>query len=196
MKVVLALCIVYVIGFSHCGLLPSAALVRTPSLDSAIIKSDRIGGNFAYSTVEGHAYTAVAPVVQRVAQPVAVSYTAHQVPLGYATAPLALSQPLYTQSIFGQSLFAPSLVSSPLYGGLVAQSPFLAHAPVIGQSPILGQAPVIGQAPGIAQAPVQVEAPVQSPIQAPVGPIQGIPQADPTGQGTIVDDDTVSVESA
>ncbi|XP_047117285.1 translation initiation factor IF-2-like [Schistocerca piceifrons] len=64
-----------------------AALVRTPSLDSAVIQSDRLGGNFAYSAVEGHAYAAVSPVVQNVVRPVAVSYTAHQVPVGHAVLP-------------------------------------------------------------------------------------------------------------
>lgn len=41
----------------------SAALVRTPSLDSAVIQSERLNGAFSYSTVENHAY---APVVQSV----------------------------------------------------------------------------------------------------------------------------------
>ena len=53
-----------------------AALVRAPSFDSAIIKSDRLGGNFAYSTAESHAYAAISPVVQNVVSPVGVSYTA------------------------------------------------------------------------------------------------------------------------
>jgi len=53
-----------------------AALVRAPSFDSAIIQSDRLGGNFAYSTAESHAYAAVSPVVQNVVSPVGVSYTA------------------------------------------------------------------------------------------------------------------------
>nr|CAD7433998.1 unnamed protein product [Timema monikensis] len=66
---------------------PASVLVRTPSLDSAVIKSDRLGGNFAYSSVEGHSYAAVSPVVQNVVSPVAVSYTAHQVPAGYAVSP-------------------------------------------------------------------------------------------------------------
>ena len=35
-------------------------LVRTPSLDSAIVQSQRLNGAFSYSTVERHAY---APVV-------------------------------------------------------------------------------------------------------------------------------------
>lgn len=90
---------VLVAGLSHAGLVPAPvvpapALVRTPSLDSAVIKSDRLGGNFAYSTVEGHAYAAVSPVVQRVVEPVAVSYTARQVPVGYAAAPVAAPAPV------------------------------------------------------------------------------------------------------
>ncbi|WP_219229935.1 hypothetical protein, partial [Neisseria meningitidis] len=59
----------------------SAALIRTPSHDSAIIKSERLGGNFAYSTVEGHAYASVDPIIAHVPTPVAVSYSAHAVPL-------------------------------------------------------------------------------------------------------------------
>ncbi|XP_014251388.1 uncharacterized protein LOC106667757 [Cimex lectularius] len=55
------------------------AVVRVPSLDSAVVKSDRLGGNFAYSAVEGHAYAVVNPVVQHVQTPVAVSYNAHPV---------------------------------------------------------------------------------------------------------------------
>ncbi|XP_014284669.1 uncharacterized protein [Halyomorpha halys] len=64
------------VAVAQAGLL-APALIRTPSLDSAIIKSERLGGNFAYSTVEGHAYASVAPVVQNIVAPVAVSYTAH-----------------------------------------------------------------------------------------------------------------------
>lgn len=55
---------------------PAPALVRTPSLDSAVVHSERVGGNFAYSSVEGHAYTALAPVVHAAPAPVAVAYKA------------------------------------------------------------------------------------------------------------------------
>ena len=55
-------------------LISSSHLVRAPSHDSAIIRSDRQGGNFAYSTAESHAYAAVTPIVQKVVTPVAVSY--------------------------------------------------------------------------------------------------------------------------
>ncbi|KAI9565942.1 hypothetical protein GHT06_009740 [Daphnia sinensis] len=60
--------------------MPAPYLVRTPAHDSAIIKSDRLGGNFAWSTVEGHAYAAVTPVVQRVLTPVGVSHHAIAAP--------------------------------------------------------------------------------------------------------------------
>ncbi|XP_069673444.1 uncharacterized protein [Periplaneta americana] len=67
-----------------------AAVVRAPHFDSAIIKSDRLGGNFAYSTAENHAFASINPVVQNVVHPVGVSYTAHTVaaPVAYA-APVA-----------------------------------------------------------------------------------------------------------
>ena len=79
-------------GVVHLGLpaaLPATTLVRAPSHDSAIIRSDRLGGNFAYSTVEGHAYAAITPVVQHVATPVAVSHTVAAPAFTYAAAPLA-----------------------------------------------------------------------------------------------------------
>lgn len=42
-----------------------STLLRTPSLDSAVIHSERQGGAFSYSTVENHAYS---PVVHSVRQ--------------------------------------------------------------------------------------------------------------------------------
>ncbi|XP_037911135.1 uncharacterized protein LOC119651572 [Hermetia illucens] len=82
-------------------ILPAATLVRTPQLDSAIISSDRVGANFAYSTVEGHAYQAVAPFF-RAAYPVALNYDINGIPLALpavqqyiaAAAPLPLLSPL------------------------------------------------------------------------------------------------------
>lgn len=47
-------------------LIPTTTLIRSPQHDSAIIQSDRVGGNFAYSTVEGHAYQAISPIVKHV----------------------------------------------------------------------------------------------------------------------------------
>ncbi|XP_065582737.1 uncharacterized protein LOC136041875 [Artemia franciscana] len=59
-----------------CGVVPlGPSFFRAPAHDSAIVRSDRLGGNFAYSIQEGHAYQAVAPVVQNVRTPVVVSYS-------------------------------------------------------------------------------------------------------------------------
>lgn len=58
-------------------------LLREEAFDSAVIQSDRIGGNFAYSTVEGPAYKAVAPVLRSYARPVTILQ------------PKVIPQPLY-----------------------------------------------------------------------------------------------------
>lgn len=47
-------------------LLPTSTLVRTPQYDSAIVQSERIGGSFSYSTIEGHAYENIVPLVRTV----------------------------------------------------------------------------------------------------------------------------------
>ncbi|KAJ3663034.1 hypothetical protein Zmor_007344 [Zophobas morio] len=174
-----ALCVLLAAASVNCGVIPATTFVRTPSFDSAVIKSDRLGGNFAYSTVEGHAYAAVSPVVQRVTEPVGVSYTAHQVNLGHVHTPVAVSQPIYAQQsvvaqpiVSHQHLFsAPALVSGPS----VISSPIFAQHPVVGgiASPVLG---------GIASTPIAA---------APVAPAAPTPV-----QGTVVDADTVAVESA
>ncbi|XP_073989660.1 uncharacterized protein [Rhodnius prolixus] len=98
MSLKVALACLLVVSTVSAGVLPLATtLVRTPSLDSAIVKSERLGGNFAYSTVEGHAYAAVSPVVHSVATPVAVSYAAHPVALPHVAvaAPLLHSNLLF-----------------------------------------------------------------------------------------------------
>lgn len=139
------------IGFAHCGLLPATTLVRTPNLDSAVIKSERLGGNFAYSTAEGHAYAAISPVVQRVSEPVAVSYTAHQVPLGYAAQPVAVHHhPVVAQQVVAAPSYlaaAPSyLAAAPSYlaaaPGLVAAAPTV----VAGAPAAVAAAPAVGAA--------------------------------------------------
>lgn len=66
----------FCVVFIHGTPLPTAFtqhLVRVPSKDSAIIRSDRLGGNFGYSTMERHAYAAVAPILQNIATPMTMS---------------------------------------------------------------------------------------------------------------------------
>ena len=54
-----------------------ASLIRAPSFNSVVIKSDRLGGNFAYR--DSHVYAAISPVVQNVVSPVGVFYTANPI---------------------------------------------------------------------------------------------------------------------
>lgn len=57
---------------------------RTPSLDSSYVESSRLGGNFAYRTVQGHAYQGVTPLAYA-AYPGYPSYPAYS----YIHAPFA-----------------------------------------------------------------------------------------------------------
>ncbi|XP_070490323.1 uncharacterized protein [Chironomus tepperi] len=69
----------------------STTLVRTPSLDSAVINSERLDSSFRYNTVENHAYTPYinTPVVY---QTVPQWNVAGQYPVVYSHYP---SQPVY-----------------------------------------------------------------------------------------------------
>jgi len=64
MKVFVAL--FALMAVAHAGvisLLPASThLVRTPSLDSAVVQSDRVNGAFSYSTIENHAYAPIQTV--------------------------------------------------------------------------------------------------------------------------------------
>lgn len=53
-------------------MLASAMAVISPVYDSAIVQNERIGGNFVYSTIEGTAVKAVAPVVSSYVQPATI----------------------------------------------------------------------------------------------------------------------------
>jgi len=86
MKAVFAL--LTIVAAASAGVLaPASYLTRAPAFDSAVIKSDRLGGNFAYSVAESHAYAQHTPIVQHVQTPVAVSYNA--APIAYNAAPVA-----------------------------------------------------------------------------------------------------------
>ena len=119
----------------HGFVVPATTLVRAPSHDSAVIRSDRLGGNFAYSVQEGHAYAAISPVVQHVATPVAVSYqTPAVVPTGYAyhglplaAAPIAVEAPKYEV----KTVDAPTVVAAPYSYGYGYQHAFPLAAPTV-----------------------------------------------------------------
>merc|ERR1711872_807028 len=64
---------------------PAAAFrVRAPAHDSASIVHERLGGNFAYSTAEAHAYADVVPQISTITYPVAETTHTH-IPAKIAT---------------------------------------------------------------------------------------------------------------
>merc|ERR1712088_20618 len=62
-------------------------LVRAPAHDSASIEHHRLGGNFAYSTAEAHAFAEVTPQISTLTHPVAETTHTH------IPAPIATHQP-------------------------------------------------------------------------------------------------------
>merc|ERR1712142_1083472 len=66
---------------------PAPFLVRAPAHDSASIEHHRLGGNFAYSTAEAHAFAEVAPQISTITHPVAETTHTH------IPAPIATHQP-------------------------------------------------------------------------------------------------------
>merc|ERR1712240_67758 len=62
-------------------------LVRAPAHDSASIEHHRLGGNFAYSTAEAHAYASVTPQISTLTHPVAETTHTH------IPSPIAVHQP-------------------------------------------------------------------------------------------------------
>lgn len=65
MKVFILISIVVAIasaGIAPIVIIPSnSALIRSPQHDSAIVQSERLGGNFAYAIAEGEAFRTVSP---------------------------------------------------------------------------------------------------------------------------------------
>merc|ERR1711881_425185 len=64
-----------------------STLVRAPAHDSASIEHYRLGGNFAYSTAESHAYASVTPQISTLTHPVAETTHTH------TPSPIAVHQP-------------------------------------------------------------------------------------------------------
>ena len=121
------MCLVACQGF----VIPPTTLVRAPSHDSAIIRSDRLGGNFAYSVEEGHAYAAVTPVVQHVSTPVAVSYEAPAVhvaaPYAYGY-PYAHGAPLAAHHVaFEAPKYEVKTIETPTYEVKTIETPAFQH---------------------------------------------------------------------
>ncbi|KAG5878563.1 hypothetical protein JTB14_027632 [Gonioctena quinquepunctata] len=218
MKVLIAICTIFLVGYANCGIITGPAVARTTTYQSQSFTP------FAAVAQFNPVYSRAVPYVQHVAQPVvsnqapfsyalpqqyysqavlpqrAVPYVQHvaqpvvsnQAPLSYA-----LPQSYYSQAVLPQHLFTPSVVSTPHYSGLYAGSPFIAQAPVGAGSFVPGlPSQIFGSFPAQEPAPVQGQAPGQLPIESAESPAASQPQADSPSSGTTFDDDTVSVEAA
>ncbi|XP_068221617.1 uncharacterized protein [Palaemon carinicauda] len=109
-------------------LIPGPIAVRAPSHDSAIIQSHRLGGNFAYSTHEAHAYAVQTPVIGTRTVPVGVSY--HQ------GVPVVKSTTNYITQQIPQYGVAVSQVASLPYPYFAGAAPaFVAAAPAPAPAP-------------------------------------------------------------
>lgn len=106
------------------------ALVRAPAFDSAVITSERLGGNFAYKSVEGHAYAAINPIVQNIRTPVGVSYAAKPIiaPVSYTSpAQIAYTAPAVAYAAPAVSYAAaPAVVAAPAPAVVAAPAPYAA----------------------------------------------------------------------
>merc|ERR1719308_829179 len=79
-------------------------LVRAPAHDSASIEHHRLGGHFAYSTAEAHAFAEVIPQISTLPHPVA------ETPHTHIPAPIATPQPAEPSTSLDQS--APTRLST------------------------------------------------------------------------------------
>merc|ERR1712168_94727 len=104
MNTVLILSALAAVASAQLLAVPGPVAVRAPSHESAIIQSHRLGGNFAYSTHEAHAYAVQTPVIGHRSIPVGVSYH-HGAPI------VKTSQDVITHQIPQHTFTAPQLVA-------------------------------------------------------------------------------------
>merc|ERR1711902_244662 len=94
-------------------------LVRAPAHDSASIEHHRLGGNFAYSTAEAHAFAEVIPQISTLTHPVAETTHTH------IPAPLATHQP--APIVKTHHVAQPIFKNVPTYGTQAITGPVRTH---------------------------------------------------------------------
>jgi len=91
-------------------------LVRAPAHDSASIEHHRLGGNFAYSTAEAHAFAEVVPQISTLTHPVAETTHTH------IPAPIATHQPA--------PIVKTTHVAQPIFQNIATYGTQSIHGPV------------------------------------------------------------------
>merc|ERR1739838_253444 len=112
------------------GVVPGAAivgnaapyLVRAPAHDSASIEHHRLGGNFAYSTAEAHAFAEVIPQISTLTHPVAETTHTH------IPSPIGTFQP--APIIQTHHVAQPIFKNVPTYGTQHITGPVRTHQTV------------------------------------------------------------------
>merc|ERR1711931_297950 len=97
-------------------------LVRAPAHDSASIEHHRLGGNFAYSTAEAHAFAEVIPQISTLTHPVAETTHTH------IPAPIATHQP--APIVKTHHVAQPIFKNVPTYGTQQITGPVRTHQTV------------------------------------------------------------------
>merc|ERR1712012_317551 len=97
-------------------------LVRAPAHDSASIEHHRLGGNFAYSTAEAHAFAEVTPQISTLTHPVAETTHTH------IPAPIATHQP--APIVKTHHVAQPIFKNVPTYGTQAIHGPIRTHQTV------------------------------------------------------------------
>merc|ERR1712127_959942 len=97
-------------------------LVRAPAHDSASIEHHRLGGNFAYSTAEAHAFAEVVPQISTLTHPVAETTHTH------IPAPIATHQP--APIVRTHHVAQPIFKNIPTYGTQQITGPVRTHQTV------------------------------------------------------------------
>merc|ERR1712002_554441 len=97
-------------------------LVRAPAHDSASIEHHRLGGNFAYSTAEAHAYAEVIPQISTLTPPGAETTHTH------IPAPIATHQP--APIVKTHHVAQPIFKNVPTYGTQAITGPVRTHQTV------------------------------------------------------------------
>merc|ERR1711970_401878 len=143
-------------------------LVRAPAHDSASIEHHRLGGNFAYSTAEAHAFAEVVPQISTLTHPVAETTHTH------IPAPIATHQP--ADIVKTHHVAQPIFKNIPTYGTQAITGPVRTHQTV--HQPIVHETrthtvQAVSQAVhtpvhAVSHVPVAAAAPVAAYAAAPV----------------------------
>merc|ERR1711923_198776 len=136
-------------------------LVRAPAHDSASIEHHRLGGNFAYSTAEAHAFAEVIPQISTLTHPVAETTHTH------IPAPIATHQP--APIVKTTHVVQPIFKSIPTYGTQSIHGPVRTHQTV--SQPIVHETRT-HSVQAVSQA---VHTPVHAVSQVPVAAVAAAP---------------------